>query len=133
MIPQEERRKLAEDWSKEVDLNLLDTMILAIEAEVLAKRYEKMNVPALVHLEVDRPEGVYRWMYCQLNSASTAESRDEKTHKIKQLVDRYGLQGVAMCEHCTNFGNLCSSRQLASWFNGDGVVKAIEACNKHVT
>lgn len=133
VIPHEERRKLAEDWSKDVDLDSLDATILAIEAESLAKRYEKMNMPALGHLEVDRPAGVYRWMYCQLNSASTEESRDEKTHEIKQLVDRYSVQGVVMCEHCTNFGNMRSSRRLASWFNGDRAVKAIEAWNKHVT
>ena len=53
VIPHEERRKLAEDWSKDVDLDSLDATILAIEAESLARRYEKMNVPALGHLEVD--------------------------------------------------------------------------------
>ena len=106
VIPHEERRKLAEAWSDEVDLDLLDETILAIEAESLAKRYEKMNMPALGHLEVDRPAGVYRWMYCQFNIALTQESRDVKTNEIKQLINRYSVKGVVMCEHCTNFGNM---------------------------
>ena len=59
VIPQYEKRKLAEDWSEEVDVDLLDAQILAIEVESLAKRYEKINVPALGHLEADRPEEVY--------------------------------------------------------------------------
>ena len=78
LIPHEERRKLSEDWSKDVCLDLLNTTILAIEAESLAKRLNNMNMTACGHLEADIPEGVYCWVYCQLNSTSTVESREKK-------------------------------------------------------
>ena len=66
VIPHEERVKLARDWSMVVDVDLLDPTVLAIEADALAKRYERMNVSALGHLEADWPAGVYHWMYKQL-------------------------------------------------------------------
>ena len=59
-------------------MSSLDDIIVSIETENLAKLYEKYNVPALGNFDVDRPPGVVRWLYCQLNSTSTQESRDEK-------------------------------------------------------
>ena len=133
IIPIEERRRLAERWTCDVDVNILDDTIVSVETENLAKLYEKYNVPALGNLVVDRPPGVYRWMYCQLNSASTQESRDEKSHQILQLADRYGVQGVALAEHCTNFTKLPSSQGLNTWFNEKRHIKATSAHNKHET
>ena len=89
IIPSAERKQLAQEWTSKVDVTSLDDIIVSIETENLAKLYEKYNVPTLVNLAVDQPPGVYRWMYCQLNSASTQESRDEKSNQILQLVDRY--------------------------------------------
>ena len=131
IIPIEERQRLAEQWTNDVDVNSLDDTIVSIETESLAKLYEKYNVPALRNLAVDRPPGVYRWMYCQLNSASTQESRDEKSNQILQLADRYRVQGVALAEHCTNFTKLPSSQGLNTWFNKKRHIKATSAHNKH--
>ena len=133
IIPIEERQRLAEQWTNDVDVNSLDDTIVSIETESLAKLYEKYNVPALRNLAVDRPPGVYRWMYCQLNSASTQESRDEKSNQILQLADRYRVQGVALAEHCTNFTKLPSSQGLNTWFNKKRHIKATSAHNKHET
>ena len=86
VIPHKERSSLAKGWSKDGDLDSLDATILAIETESLGRRYKKMNVPVLGHLEANQPAEVYCWMYCQLNSASTEEPRDENTHEINWLI-----------------------------------------------
>ena len=133
VIPGINRARLARQWSLEADMEELDPAVLAIEAEAIAKQWEKMNVPTLGRLEEDRLSGTFRIMYCQLNSASTKESRTEKTHQIKQLADRYGAQGVAICEHCTNFSGKRSSQGLTSWFNSDRMVKGVGAWNTNGT
>ena len=38
-----------------------------------------------------------------------------------------------MCKYCMTFGNMRSLRRLASWFDGDRLVKAVEVCVIHVT
>ena len=65
---------MAEGFADKVNKATMDDTMLSIEAEQMAKRYERYNVPTLGNLQVDRPDGVYRWMFCQLNSASTKES-----------------------------------------------------------
>ena len=72
-------------------------------------------------------------MYYQPKSALIEESRDEKTHKIKQLIDCYSVLGVIIYEHCTTVGNMRLSRRLVSRFNNDRAVKVIEAWSKRVT
>ena len=91
-----------------------------------------MNVSALFNLEADWPSRIYHWVHCQLNSKSMEESRDNIAHNIKQLVDCCKIQGVLLCENCTNVGKIRSFRCLASWFNGNRTVKAIEALSKYV-
>ena len=53
VIPHKERANLVRDWSVNVDVNSLNFTVLTIEAKALAMRYEKINVPALGHLEAD--------------------------------------------------------------------------------
>ena len=105
---------LARNWSVTVGVDLLHLTVLDIEAKLLTKRYEKMNVHVMDHLVSACPARVYRWMYYQPNNVSTKEYRDEKTCKIKQLVNRYSVEGVVMYDQCTNIGNMHSSRHLVS-------------------
>ena len=89
------------------------------------------NVPTLGKVPDDRPEGVFRWMYCQVNGASHADSRKTKAAEIMHLVNKYSVQGVAIAEHGTNFSTCPSYKRLSSWFNRDKQVTAREAWNKH--
>jgi hypothetical protein len=134
LIPQLHREKLADEWASDeiIDPSELDPTIVSIEAEALAKRWERYNAPALGEVPITRPNGVYRFMYCQLNSASTNESRELKSEEILTLVDKYDIQGVAIAEHCTNFSRYQSSQGLQSWFQQGGRnVKATSAHNRH--
>ncbi len=70
-------------------------------------------------------------MGCQLNGASTQETRDVKSFQISQLVNQYGMQGVDIEEHGTNFSGVHSSAGMQSWFNEKQMVKTNAAWNKH--
>jgi hypothetical protein len=62
VVPRNVQAKLARDWSADVDVDLFNPTVLAIEAKALAKRYKKMDVLVMCHLEADQLVQVYRWM-----------------------------------------------------------------------
>ena len=95
LIPKVDREELAESWAEEIDVAKLDPLIVAIEADAIAKQYEKVNVPTLGGLPLDRPGGVQRWMYCQMNSMSSVEARDEKSEEVLHLARKWGVQRVS--------------------------------------
>ena len=73
---------MAEGFADKVNKATMDDTMLSIEAEQMAKQYERYNVLTIGNSQVDHMEEVYRWMYCQLNSALVKESRDIKYHEI---------------------------------------------------
>ncbi len=83
----------------------------------IAEDYERRNVPPLGNLPLDRPEGAYRFMFCQLNGASSKETKEIKSFQVQQLVNKYSVQGVALAEHGTNFSGVKSSAGMKTWFN----------------
>lgn len=115
-IPQEDIDEMAGDWSKGVDFASLDPRIMAIEAAALVKQYNRTHVKELGNLTPSRPDGVLRWMYVQVNSASSEDVRVRKTAEIKDLVEQYDVQGVALVELGFNWSSVPASANLSSWF-----------------
>ena len=116
-LPKKDIRQMAEQWSLESRLATYDPVIVALEAKFLDKRHRLTHVPELGRLERKRPSGVHRWMMCQINSASTEETKEVKTEQIRELVEEYDVQGVGLIEVGFNWSTVNSSRNLASWFN----------------
>ncbi len=100
LIPHSDRCSLAESWSTVVDVSTLDPIVVTLEANALAKRWERYNVPVVGSITTNRPAGVFRWMYCQLNSASSQEtvrgSRGGDGRALLQFWQRLVLQGFSL-------------------------------------
>ena len=116
LIPRDEIEVMAAEWGEGVDFAALDPRIVEIEAAWLAKHYERSHVKELGLLTPARPDGVVRWMYVQVNSASSDDARLWKTSEIQQLVEEYDVQGVGLVELGFNWSSAPSSADLASWF-----------------
>ena len=93
LIPREDRLRMALEYAKETELEDIDRRILEIEASMIAERYVQYNVPTLGKVPDDRPEGVFRWMYCQVNGTSQSDLRKVKSSEILHLVNKYSVQG----------------------------------------
>jgi hypothetical protein len=63
-----------------------------------------------------QPEGVFRILGGQLNSALSSEVRSRKTVDIICLIKDWEIQGGAMSEVGVNWGTFSSPANLASWF-----------------
>ena len=108
-LPKKDIRQMAEQWSLESRLATYDPAIVALEAKFLDKRHRLTHVPELGRLERKRPSGVHRWMMCQINSASTEETKEVKTEQIRELVEEYDVQGVGLIKVGFNWSTVNSS------------------------
>ena len=104
-----------------------------MEAKNLEKRHRLTHVPELGQLEQERPGGVHRWMMCQVNSASTEETKALKTSQIKDLIQEYDVQGVGLIEVGFNWSMVSSSLNLASWFRDWRPCVSATNHNRHET
>ena len=77
----------------------------------------KAVVPRIGNLASVHPDGVCRWMYCQVNSFSVGATRSEKLRKIAELIERHNVDGVVFCEAGINWSVGPSSRDLKSFFD----------------
>ena len=57
-----------------------------------------------------------RWMYVQVDSASSDNVRLQKTEAIKQRVEENDVQGVGLVELGFNWSLAPPSANLAAWF-----------------
>jgi hypothetical protein len=79
-----------------------------------------------------RPEGVFRILGGQLNSASSSEVRSRKTGDIIRLIKEWEIQGGAISEVGLTWGTYPPSANLASWFREDiQDMHTYTAHNKH--
>lgn len=77
----------------------------------------RASVPKVGNLAAVRPEGVWRLMYCQINSFSASSLREMKIRKVIALIDKYEVDGVVFCESGINWSAVPSSRDLKSFFD----------------
>ena len=85
--------------------------------EHLRQQLRKAEVPRIGNLASLRPDGVWRWMYCQVNSFSVGATRDAKLRKVAQLIEQHEVDGVVFCEAGVNWSVGPSSRDLKSFFD----------------
>jgi len=128
-IPRKEARRLAKEWCGHVELGVIDQRIMDIEAENLAKEWKLWHVKEYGNMARERPDGVWRIMGGQLNSASTAEVRDRKITEISKIVDDWDVHACAFQEMGVNWSMLPSSARLASWFKHERPCKAFTSWN----
>ncbi len=64
----------------------------------------------------ERPDGVFRLMGRQLNSAATKSVRDKKIADIHQIIDQWDVQGKGFSEIGINWHRLTHVRGFSTWF-----------------
>ena len=97
--------------------------------------HRRAHVPRLGNLPSVRPDGVIRWMYCQVNGLAEPRRRMEKIAQIHDLARTHEIDGVALCEVGVNWG-LTPRRKwfhLSHWFNtlSEREVRASTSHNTH--
>lgn len=107
--------------------------ITEIEAANLAKHYHRWHVEHLGTMANPRPNGVFRILGGQLNSASSAEVRNRKVKDVVGLINEWEIpRAGCLSEVGVNWSIYPSSYNPASWFR-DKIqdIKAHTAHSKH--
>ena len=120
-VPNWVATSLAGEWSETLgeDFTNLDDGIAEIEGANLAKQYHRWHVQRLGTLENPRPDGVFRILGGQLNSASSVEVRSRKVKDVVRLISEWEVQAGCLSEVGVNWASYPSSANLASWFRED--------------
>ena len=85
-------------WEAEVEESRLDQSILQAEQIALENRIKQSIVPQIGHLSAQRPDSVWRIMYCQVNCLGLSLRDNCKARGISQLIHDYEVDAVALCE-----------------------------------
>ena len=115
-VPNRIATKMADEWSASLteDTGDLDPRIAEIEAANLAKHYHRWHVERLGTMTNPRPDGVFRILGGQLNSASSAEVRSRKVKDVVSLINEWEVQAGYLSEVGVNWSSYPSSANLAS-------------------
>ena len=117
-VPNWAATTIAGEWQSGLspDLTDLDKGIAEIKAANLERQYTGWHVPHLGSMEQRRPDGAFRFLGGQLNSASSSEVRTCKVEDLLWLINDWEVQGGGLSEVGVNWGTYPSSANLASWF-----------------
>jgi hypothetical protein len=120
-VPNWAATALAGEWQSRLspDLTNLNKGIAEIEATNLARHYTHWHIPCLGQMEQQQPDSLFRFLGCQLNSASLMEVRMRKVDKLTRLINNWEVHAGCLPEVGVNWGTYPSSANLASWFKVD--------------
>ncbi len=127
-IPNSVATQLASGWARQLSPELGDLD----ERIALARHYTRTHVERLGFLHKPRPEGVFRFLEGQMNSAATAETRLRKTGDLVWICQEFEVQGGGLSEVGINWSTFPASANLASWLR-DNIpdVRTHAAHNRH--
>jgi hypothetical protein len=78
----------------------------------------------------DRPEGVFRLLEGNLNSASSRDVRSQKISDIIRVIETWDVQAGGFSEVGIEWGNMPRSKQIDSWFcSGTDTYRTLVANN----
>ncbi len=105
---------LAGEWQSSLSLDLtnLKEGIVEIEATNLARHFTCWHVPRLRQMVQQRPDGVFRFLGGQLNSASSMEVRTCKVVELTRLINNWQAQAGGLLEVGVNWGAYPSSDNI---------------------
>ena len=123
-----DRREL-EEWQSGIEAAKLDPTIIRIEENALRERERMSVVPRIGSLASDKPDGVWRIGYCQLNNMSGSDTRSRKIKSMERITQDYDLDGLALCELGVNWSS-GRGHSLKSWCS-PYFVQEIRCTNSH--
>jgi hypothetical protein len=94
----------------------IDKTVHFIEEEAERQLYDRWHVPRLGNMAENRPDGIFRFMGAQLNSISSADSRDRKVTEIDRIMETWEVQGGCFQEIGINWSMTSYNRNMTSWF-----------------
>ncbi len=99
-VPNWAATAIAGEWQSGLspDLTDLDKGIAEIKAANLERQYARWHVPHLGSMEQRRPDGTFRFLGGQLNSASSTEVRMRKVENLLRLINDWEVQGGGLSE-----------------------------------
>ena len=121
------------EWSFNTQLAALDASVVRGSLEYKQSQVRRALAPKVGNLAAVRPDGVWRLMYCQINSFSAGALREMKIRKAIALIDKYEVDGVVFCESGINWSVGPSLRDLKSFFDSymERECRATNAHNIH--
>jgi hypothetical protein len=117
-IPNWAATALAGEWQSGLspDLTDLNKGISETEATNMGRHYTPWHIPCLGQMEQQWPDGVFRCLGGQLNSASSIEVWMHKVDKLSRLINNWEVLARGLLEVGVNWGTHPSSGNLALWF-----------------
>jgi hypothetical protein len=117
-IPNSVATEMTSTWAQQLNPSLgdLDERIANIEATNLAQNYTQTHMPRLGNMIKMQPEGVFRLLGGQINSALSTNACLRKTGNIVQQCKEFEIQGGSLLEVGVNWSTFPQSADLASWF-----------------
>ena len=103
-----------EAWDASMESAGLDTTIINLEENALITRESKSVVPRIGNMAAERPDGVWRIAYCQLNNISGSDVRRCKLTELSKLAEDFDIDGIALCEVGVNWSH-GRGHSLKSW------------------
>ena len=93
-----------------------DTDIEEEERIRVEKESSRWFVPRLGNMQQNRPEGVFRLLGGNLNSASSREVQNRKNSDIMRVIKTWDVQAGGFLEMGIDWRNVAHSKQINSWF-----------------
>ena len=98
------------------DIEDYDSEMEAAVQKNIEDERAQWHIPRLGNMKEDRPDGVFRLMGGQLNSAATTRTRDRGITDLDRIIQKWDVQGGGFSEVGVNWSGLPRTQQLDSWF-----------------
>jgi hypothetical protein len=98
------------------DIEDYDSEMEAAVQKNIEDERAQWHIPRLGNMKEDRPDGVFRLMGGQLNSAATTRTRDRHITDLDRIIQKWDVQGGGFSEVGVNWSGLPRTQQLDSWF-----------------
>ena len=123
------------DWTLRQQANDQHQLLRREEGLHASDLHRRRQVPRIGSIPAVRPDGVIRWMYCQVNGLAEPKRRTEKIDQILELARTHEIDGAALCEVGVNWSMTPRRRwfHLGHWLNSKSVreIRASTSNNIH--
>ena len=122
-------------WASQIQARTQHQEFQQEERTFSTEHNRRVHIPRLGSIPHVRPDGVFRFMYCQLNGLADRARREEKLDRLIDLSRTHDIDAAALCEIGINWSHSHrrKSFNLSHMLNSklDREVRAVTSHNKH--